>query len=549
MILLISVVHLLATFSTFDSHIADTRSISKLGEFKINTFKLLYALQNDPEKTPLLLAEIENTIRPAKLLKSSWFNTHSLNENSALLLARWQSIEEAFAQNDVAGAHVKLLYFIKSINRVIDQYQTLADQKMTLVHLAEFIAFMLLACTGLFLYFYSKNYISEPINQLAKNVESIKKHQYDVNFPHYKNEFGILAQGMRDMYAEIQQLISQMKTQVHQKTQELENANQTIAFLLSISQQLGSVKLTSPVLYDALNALVKQANLKRVCIELNNGTFIQSKSGCSGINCRNSRFPIVINGKPYGFLNYYSENESPEQRALIESFSVLIARALCQQENVQQTQKILIMEERNIIARELHDSIAQSLSFLKIQCTVLHQQVHQKEQQKALQSIHHIDEAISDAYAQLRSLLSTFRLTATHSNFKEAVQMLISTLQKQTSAQITLKEFSTHFYSAANQQIHLLQIVREAIINAIKHADCQHIDVSCLLTPDNNIWISIIDDGKGITNTSAIENHYGISIMEQRSDEIGATFSILPLASGTEVKLIFPYKKQHTYKE
>ncbi|KPU83454.1 nitrate/nitrite sensor protein NarQ [Psychromonas sp. PRT-SC03] len=549
MILLISIVHLLGTFSTFDSHLADTRSISQLGEFKIHTFKLIYALKNSPEKTFALLSDIEQTIHPTKLLKSSWFNTQSLNENSALLLKSWRSIEHSFSQNDTNETRQKLVYFIKAIDSVTEQYQTLADQKMSMVHFAELIAFILLACTGLFLYFYSKNYISEPINKLIENVESIKKHQYNVDFPHYKNEFGVLAQGMCNMSSEIQKLIAQMQTQVHQKTQELENANQTIAFLLSISQQLGSVKLTSPILIDALNALVKQANLKRACIELNNGTFIQSKSRCAGINCRNSRFPIIINGKPYGFLNYFSENESIEQRALIESFSVLIARALCQEENILQTQKILIMEERNIIARELHDSIAQSLSFLKMQCTVLHQQVHQQKQEKALQSIHHIDEAINDAYAQLRALLSTFRLSVSHSNLKEAIQILIATLQKQTTAQITLKAFSTHFTTDTNQHIHLLQIVREAIINAIKHADCNNIDISCLITSDNNIWISIVADGKGIENITAIENHYGISIMQQRSDEMGATFSIMPLAQGTEVKVIFPHKKQLTYKE
>ncbi|WP_094751987.1 histidine kinase [Psychromonas sp. CD1] len=420
---------------------------------------------------------------------------------------------------------------------------------MTLIHISEFIAFIFIVCTGMFLYFYSKYYISNPITKLTENMRHIEKHRFDVDFPHCKNEIGILSIGMKNMSVEIQKLILNMQTQVQQKNNELENANQTIAFLFSISQQFGSVKLTSPVLFDALNALVKQANLKYVCIELNDGTFIQSKETCTESHIVNTRFPIMINGKPYGFLNCFSDAENPKQRALIESFSTLIARALCQEENILQTQKILIMEERNIIARELHDSIAQSLSFLKIQCTVLQQQISHQNQKKALQSINQIQDAISDAYVQLRSLLSTFRLPISHSDFKKALQILIATLQKQTEVRITLKEFSCQLYAQANQQNNLLQIVREAITNAIKHADCENIDISCLITPDNNVWISIIDDGNGIKNISSPSNHYGLSIMQQRADEIGATFSILPLTQGTEVKLIFPYKKQPPYKE
>ncbi|MCP5077411.1 MAG: sensor histidine kinase, partial [Psychromonas sp.] len=112
----------------------------------------------------------------------------------------------------------------------------------------------------------------------------------------------------------------------------------------------------------------------------------------------------------------------------------------------------------------------------------------------------------------------------------------------QTTALIAIKQFETHFYTDASQHIHLLQIVREAIINAIKHAQCQHIDISCIITDQHKVWISVIDDGLGIVDNSEKSNHYGLSIMKQRADELGATLSFNSLNKGTEVKLIFPYK-------
>ncbi|WP_413702385.1 ATP-binding protein [Psychromonas sp. KJ10-10] len=91
--------------------------------------------------------------------------------------------------------------------------------------------------------------------------------------------------------------------------------------------------------------------------------------------------------------------------------------------------------------------------------------------------------------------------------------------------------------------MHLLQIVREAIVNAIKHAQCENIEISYLITDEHNVWFNIIDDGSGILDNRQQYNHYGLSTMQQRADELGATLSINRLSKGTEVKLMFPYQQ------
>lgn len=543
LILIVSAVHILSVFSSFDSHISDTNSINRLTELKMSTLKLIYSSRYHPQDMHNILADVEQTLSPAKLLQSSWFNTQSLNEQSATLLADWQKIKLQIAEGKYNQVENELNNFSLSINGIIGQHQVLSSKKIALVHFAELVEFLLIAFAGIFLFYYSKKHIALPVKKLVTNVEAIKEHNFSVTFPDYKNEIGILSQGMDDMSKEIQNLIEDMQNQVKQKTLALEKANQTIEFLFSISQQLSTVKLTSPILFDALNALGKQANLRKVCVELNNGTFVNSALGCASLDPNLLRIPIIINAKPYGFLNYVVSEHEQDHTSLIESFTGLVARALYQEEHSLQAQKILLMEERGIIARELHDSIAQSLSFLKIQCTLLHRQVSGSQQEQAKQTINNIEVAVSDAYIQLRSLLSTFRLSVPESNFKEAMITMIKTLQKQTPALITIKQFETHFYTDASQHIHLLQIVREAIINAIKHAQCTSIEVSCIITNENNVWISIIDDGWGIKDNAQKENHYGLSIMKQRADELGATLAVNPLVKGTEVKLIFPYKK------
>ncbi|GLS91685.1 histidine kinase [Psychromonas marina] len=542
MILIISAAHIISVFTTFDSHIENIKIIDNLTSLKISTTGLLYASQYHPQDLPTLIQQIDTQLANEPLFQSSWFNTQQINQTNQKLANQWAEIHSTIDQLRFTETEVLLPAFYDSLDNIVKQYQVLAKKKIHIIHLAEFISFLITMMIGVTLYLYSKKQIVQPIKQLLKNVQAIKAHQFDLPYPYPSNEIGVLSQGIKDTSSELDHLISTMQKQVSEQTVALEKANQTIEFLYSISQQLSTVKLTSPILYNALNALARQANLDKLCLELNNGTFINSEHGCAGIDQRMRSIPIIINGKPFGFLNYVLKQGARDQYALIESFTGLVARALYQEEHSLQAQKILLMEERNIIARELHDSIAQSLSFLNIQCTLLHRQVDHSQQQ-AQQTIGNIEEAVSDAYIQLRSLLSTFRLSVTESNFKEALLTMIKTLQKQTAAPITIKQFESYFYTDASQHIHLLQIVREAIINAIKHSQCSHIEISCIITDQHKVWISIIDDGQGIVNNSEKDNHYGLSIMKQRADELGATLSFNSLIQGTEVKLIFPYKK------
>lgn len=542
MILIVSVIHIISVFTTFDSHIENIKIIDKLTSLKISTTGLIYASTYHPHDMPILMQQIETQIIDETLFNNAWFNTQQVNQHYLPLASQWSEIHTSIDQHRFTDAQQLLPLFYASLEDSARQYQLIATKNIRIIHMIEFIGFLITILVGAGLYLYSKKQVVEPIKQLVANVQAIKAHKFDLAYPSPNNEIGTLSKGIEDAANRLHHLITSMQKQVSAQTIELEKANQAIEFLYSISQQLSTVKLTSPILFNALNALAKQSNLQKLCLELNNGTFITSKYGCAGIDEKMHRIPIIINRKPYGYLNYVLKEGMRDQYSLIESFTGLVARALYQEEYSLQAQKILLMEERNIIARELHDSIAQSLSFLNIQCTLLHRQVDGAQQQQAQQTIGDIKEAISDAYIQLRSLLSTFRLNVTESNFKEALLTMIKTLQKQTEAPITIKQFESYFYTDASQHIHLLQIIREAIINAIKHSKCSQIEISCIITAQNKVWISIIDDGQGIVNNRESGNHYGLSIMKQRADELGATLSFNSLTQGTEVKLIFPYK-------
>ena len=202
--------------------------------------------------------------------------------------------------------------------------------------------------------------------------------------------------------------------------------------------------------------------------------------------------------------------------------------------------QFLLMEERATIARELHDSLAQALSFLRIQLTLLKRTLADSTPD-AQEIIADFDRALADAYRQLRELLTTFRLNIQEADLNTALNQLLAPLKVLTAARIQLHCRLSSQALNAQQQVHALQIVREAVLNAIKHADARAIVIRCEVTAEGDNRISIADDGCGIASLNEPEGHYGLTIMSERAARLGGTLRIQRgEPDGTEVRLTFP---------
>jgi len=540
LLLIIAGTHTLIFITTSHSQANNKEAITNLVKLKHKAAQFLHAGSLDRD----LIHRSLNSFSPLlanKLLENKYFDVNAIHFSNINLRAELVTLQHQLYQLSEQELHVQLNNVVENAELTIHQYQQLLEKESSVILVSEIVVFLLISLSALFLLIYCRRYIVAPINQLEANVNSISNHHFNVEFSDHDNEIGALSTGLQSMSAELESLINAMQKKVFDKKTELEKANETIQFLFTISQQLSTVKLTHSIIRDALNALAKQTNLTKLCLELENGIEIDSDIGCATETGNNKRIPININGSPYGYLNYINGINDSEDNSIINSFSSLLARALYQEEYSLQEQKLLLVEERGVIARELHDSIAQALSFLKIQCTVLRRQLEasaDKENQGAKTSVNNIEEAVTEAYVQLRSLLSTFRLNIGVSDFKEAVVIMISQLQKQTTAKIKMGKFDSNFQTHANQHIHMLQIVREAMINAMKHADCNNIVINCV-AEEKQVVITVRDDGIGIEDKPGKNNHYGIEIMNQRAEELNAVLQIKNLTVGTEVKLTF----------
>lgn len=202
--------------------------------------------------------------------------------------------------------------------------------------------------------------------------------------------------------------------------------------------------------------------------------------------------------------------------------------------------EMAVSEERNLLAQELHDSIAQSLAFLNIQVQLLQDDLQKDHIAEAMKGLAQIREGVQESYDDVRELLVHFRTRIGSTDLPTAIRSALEKFEGQTG-------IKTAFIISGNapelQPEHVLQvmhIVQESLSNVRKHAHASQVDVELGCT--QRCAIDIRDNGVGFdTAQDAGDSHVGLHIMRERAHRIGAELSFdSELNKGTHICLILP---------
>ncbi len=210
---------------------------------------------------------------------------------------------------------------------------------------------------------------------------------------------------------------------------------------------------------------------------------------------------------------------------------------------IKESNQITLMEERNAIAQELHDSLAQSLFYIKIQISRIRTLTDRKASVEQLLPVVEEFEEINDAAdRQLRELISTFRIQVNPEGMTAAIEKILKKQQEQHPTQLRFENRIPDCSFTHNEEIHLIQIIQEAVSNITKHAQASLGTIILELDPaSDRITLTIEDDGIGIPRNPHRPNHFGLSNMSQRAENLHGTLSILPADhQGTQIRLSFP---------
>jgi two-component system nitrate/nitrite sensor histidine kinase NarX len=268
--------------------------------------------------------------------------------------------------------------------------------------------------------------------------------------------------------------------------------------------------------------------------------------------------PIVDGESVFGVMPLLlapGEQLATWQLELAQTVGRHLGAALSAAEARDEHRRLAMLEECSAIARELHDSLAQSLSYTKIQLTRLSAQltVEGGTPPTALEVLQELREGVAAAYGQLRELLTTFRLKLNGKGLSSAVQEAAEDVTARTRIPVGLRNELVGPELSANQQIHVLQIVREALSNVEHHARARRVGVRLhrlgtrgrgqieVTVEDDGVGI----DGVGIATRQSPRHHFGPSIMRDRAHMLGGSIDVAQRdtdapRAGTRVRLRFP---------
>ena len=230
------------------------------------------------------------------------------------------------------------------------------------------------------------------------------------------------------------------------------------------------------------------------------------------------------------------------KKNFLSMLAALIGRAVAAGLRLEDDQRLAVLEERSTIARELHDSIAQTLSFSRIQVLRLKRAfvstaVSNEEKRSILEEI---DLGISTAYRQLREVLTAFRLQIRSSGLSGIVNETAEAFRQRTGLTVEVRNDLLGLSLSPNEQVHFAHILSEALANIEKHAQASRVTIYLSSLGESGFTLEVVDDGIGVPLQAEKAKHFGLGIMRERAQAIGADLTVERLAlpaHGTRVRL------------
>lgn len=231
---------------------------------------------------------------------------------------------------------------------------------------------------------------------------------------------------------------------------------------------------------------------------------------------------------------------------LVEEFTRELGRVLLVINKVFRVRRQDLYEERAAISRELHDSLAQSLTYLKIQISRLEASLKEslkdsgRPREKTEAIVKELRTRMNRAYRELRELMTTFRLTMHGKSFNIAVEELIRESEQSSSIAFTLDNRLEEDCLSVDEEMQLFQVIREALFNIVQHSKAKVTTIKLDMDGDSDVRLRISDDGVGPNKLQARERHHGLLIMQERAFGLNGRFNVTHnVRGGTTIEVAF----------
>jgi len=473
------------------------------------------------------------------------------------------------------------------------QYQaTLAISQVILTGISFFLILRIAYCM--------KNNFLSPLAQLREWAQQMRNGDLSARMPQTGHgEFSALANDINKFSDSLRTLTRNMDEQVNKQTIILQRKTRSLEILYDVAARSNTAKDIDELLVGFLNTLTEivyaHAGTVRLMnddrqmrlvgsVGLDNNTIekirfvpvehclcaqefsknmllcknrfkrCQSSLGdllFSGDKLENIAIPLRYNNRTLGIYNLFVEKlglaEREDIKDILTNIGQHLSMAITKSYWDEESHRLSIMQERTMLAHELHDSLAQTLASQRFRVSMLQKTLSQKDAQSdsnntnAQSEVEQIKIGLDEANFELRELLSHFRIRMDERGLIPATEGLVERFKSETHCQIFFQNECPELKLPPILEVHILHIIQEALANIRKHSQANYVRI--LMSNEEAPWFHLLieDDGMGIDteiNNAMPGEHVGLTIMRERAQRIGAELSIeSDPGEGTRIEL------------
>lgn len=498
----------------------------------------------------------------------------------------WATLEPALATagqgGDLRVTRAQIEQFVAVVNVLVATLERDIDQTTSLLRTIQLVLLAVAIGGAVTLIYLAFLFIIRPVHQLQDGLQRMARGDFSARVPVESNdEFGALAAGFNHMAGSLEESYRYLEERVEQKTRSLGEQNARVSTLYDMTAFLNAPGTQEDLARGFLRRVLVATGAAAGAVRLSARSggslhfFVEEglpprfadqerclsagECACGDAALKNrsavhvlhpgrlplaitlphcmeagfnavAAYPVAAQKHVLGvYTLFYREarETSNEERHMLESLGQHLGVAIENVRLVSADRELAIAEERNLLAQELHDSIAQSLAFLNLEVQMLRQSMAAHRDEEAAQVVSEIEAGVRESYADVRELLVHFRTRIGEGDIEHAIRTQLAKFQHQTGITTTFGVTGTGVSLPADHQLQVMHILHEALSNVRKHAAASRVDVS--MARGARYRFTVRDDGRGFALAAApgVEgDHVGLRIMRERALRVGGTLEI-----------------------
>jgi two-component system nitrate/nitrite sensor histidine kinase NarX len=562
-------------------------AVNEAGRMRMHTYRVSLSLATaDEAGRRQQVKDFEHSLAllrsgdPERPLFVPWDDTvrarfATVEQDWAAFQQRWRAVDSP----DMAALRAEAAAFVDGVDALVNAIEAHMSRWTALQHLMQTVVLTLAVAGAITLLLTGYRFVLEPVSQLKRAIERLQGGDFGARIrPSSKDEFGTLADGFNALAEDLQSMYRNLEAKVAEKTSQLQEKGERLQALYDVSTLITDATTLEALASGFTQRIARVAHADAVALrwsdEGNQRYLLLASQGlppsmieheqclkagdchcgaplaAPGVrvipvhalpqgnlgHCARADFgtvvslPIRLHERTMGELDlFYNAEVAPSQaeRSLLEA---LVAHLSAAMENLRLdslAKEAAVSQERVLLARELHDSIAQSLAFLKIQVQLMRDALASGNAQRVQSVLAEIDTGVRESYGDVRELLLHFRTRANGEDIEPALQTTLRKFEHHSGIKASLRMHGQGLPLTPDLQIQVLHILQEALSNVRKHARASQVWLDVQQQPH---WrFEVRDDGVGFDaeDPGRSETHVGLRIMAERAERIGAALDVI----------------------